>query len=361
MSIRHRAWQFSMFLVAISLALSVGIPTIGSAQEIETLAGHSESVYAIDVSRDGKWIVTGSFDKTLRIWDVGTRKTAVTLTGHTGSVLTVAISADGQRIASGSLDNIIKLWDFPKVEGPPETAIAGEPAASETAKTKEGEKKDAAKPAATATDLKGHSSHVYGVCFSPDGKLLASVSADKTVRLWNVAEKKLLKTIVTQDEPVYGVAFSPDGKTVLTAGGDNSVRLYDVAAGNEIRKFDGPQDAVYSVCYNPDGSMIAAGGVGLGQNRKLFVWNIGESEPASVIDGLPDDIYRVPFDSSGKRLLTAGYSGSVRVWDLTSRKEVFATDLPILYSACYSRDGKYVFAGCSDQKVYVVALPESAQ
>src|SRR5947207_16005445 len=77
------------------------------------LVGHTDPVYTVDFTPDGALIVTGSFDKTLKLWDAATKKPVRTFTGHTALVLTVAVSKDGSRIASGSIDSTVKLWDVP--------------------------------------------------------------------------------------------------------------------------------------------------------------------------------------------------------------------------------------------------------
>jgi WD40 repeat protein len=87
------------------------------ATRIATLEGHSEAVYAVAWSRDGKTLATAGFDNTVRLWDAVTHKNLKTFDGHTKLVLAVAISPDGRRILSGSLDNTAKIWDYP-VTGP---------------------------------------------------------------------------------------------------------------------------------------------------------------------------------------------------------------------------------------------------
>lgn len=301
-----------------------------SAQELAPLTGHTDPVYAVEFSPDGKSIVTASFDKSLKIWNAEKRETVRTLNGHTGIILTLAISNDGKRIASGALDNTIKLWDF-------------------------------------ATDkpthnLTGHSSQVYGVAFSPDGKLLASASNDKTVRLWDMTTNKLLKTLSTQGGAVYTVAFSPDGKTLLTGSADRTVRLINVADGKEIRQFIGPEHAIYTVAFSPDGKTIAAAGVGLGSQRKIFLWDLETPKTKQELPGHTDDVYHVQFNKKGTRLLSVGYSGSVNIWDLASSKSVFTTKLPsVTYGAAVSPDGTRIAVGANNNNAYLIAVPANAQ
>ena len=90
---------------------------------------------------------------------------------------------------------------------------------------------------------------------------LVSASNDKTVRLWDMEQPKLLRTVSTQEGGVYSARFSSDGKTILTAGADKTCRLINVEDSSEIRKYTGPEFALYSAVFSPDGKTIAAAGV----------------------------------------------------------------------------------------------------
>ncbi|MGH7201885.1 MAG: WD40 repeat domain-containing protein [Planctomycetaceae bacterium] len=312
------------------------------AEPPKELSGHELAVYDAAFTPDGRWLVTASFDRTLRLWDLQTGQSSRTLEGHGGLVLCVAVSPDGTRIASGSYDNTIKIWDVPKADA----AGQAEPPM----------------PVKPAADLRGHGSYVAGVAFSPDGKQLASASNDKTVRLWDLERKQQIKTLSTQAGVVYAVVFSPDGKHLVTACADKTVRLIDVQTGAEVRQFSGPEFPVYTVAVSPDGQKIAAGGQGLGSNRKVFVWNVGGSEPVQVLEGHEDDVYQVAFSPKGDKLLTAGYSGAVKVWDLGTGQTVHTADLPIvLYSAAYSPDGQRIAVTSDDGKARLIDLPPEAQ
>ena len=106
----------------------------------------------------------------------------------------------------------------------------------------------------------GHSLGVTSVAFSPDGKLLASGSADNSIKLWNVASGRELRTLSGHTAPVSSVAFSPDGKVLASGSWDTTIKLWDVASGRELRTLTGHTDKVNSVAFSPDGQ-----GAGLGQ------------------------------------------------------------------------------------------------
>jgi WD40 repeat protein len=173
---------------------------------IQTLAGHSGSVYAVAFSPDGKRIVSGSYDNTVKLWDATTGEVQKTMAGHSRSVITIDFSSDGKRIASGSWNGTVKLWDA---------------ATSEVQKT-----------------MAGHSRSVKAIAFSPDGKRIASGSMDKTVKLWDAATGEVQKTMAGHSDWVSAIAFSPDGKRIASGSWDN-VKLWDVVKSLKASSFLG--------------------------------------------------------------------------------------------------------------------------
>ncbi|MET0166214.1 MAG: WD40 repeat domain-containing protein, partial [Vicinamibacterales bacterium] len=180
---------------------------------------------------------------------------------HSLGVKSVAVSRDGTRLLSGSQDKTVKLWD-----------------------------------AATGRLLRtfeGHSEAVTAVAFSPDGARLLSGSHDKTVKLWDAASEKLIRSWEAQRLGVTAVAFSPDGKHVLSAGSDpvgrmdNSIRLWDAASGQMVRVF-----GAYAT-YTPDGTK----------------WH------GSVQDGHSNSVTSVAFSPDGSRLLSGSDDKTVKLWD----------------------------------------------
>jgi len=147
-------------------------------------------------SPDGRTLVSGSNDNTIRLWDVTTGQALRILEGHTETVSSVAFSPDGKTLVSGSYDNTIRVWDVTNGQ--------------------------------SLRTLVGHDDWVNSVAFSPDGKTLASGSSDATIRLWDVATGQPLDTLEGHTNWVLSVAFSPDGKTLVSGSRDGTIRLWEI-------------------------------------------------------------------------------------------------------------------------------------
>jgi WD40 repeat protein len=291
----------------------------------QELKGHTSDLWGVDFSPDGKYVVTSSNDKTVRLWDLATGETIRIFSGHTAEVWDVVFSPDGKYLLTGSADQTARLWD----------AMNGE----------------------TVQVFSGHIGSVDAVAFSPDGKYVVTTgSTDKTARLWNIASGKTMHIFVGHSDLVIRVAYSPDGKYMLTASVDGTVRLWDPAAGSEVRVFDHPS-VPGAIAFSPDGKYIATGC----EDNKVRMWDVNNGELVREFMGHEGFVQGVRFSPNGRFLLTGSADKTVRLWDLSTGQplRVFGGHADDVQTVTFSPDGKLIATASNDRIARVWSLQTS--
>jgi WD40 repeat protein len=298
---------------------TISSDTADQVERLRTLSGHSDRVYGLAFSSDGRLLLSGSRDGTLRLWDATTWQelSMFNACGHwavffapddahvateDGSVWHIAsgeqvrhtnasnahvtFSPDGDWMASAGYNAPIELWSTADWQ--------------------------------IVRTLPGHTDRVFGLAFSPDSALLASGSgmgpsdvSDFAVKVWDVARGEKLCTLSGHSGDVHAVAFSPDGELLASASIDYTVRLWDIASGQPVHILR-HRNGLYGVAFSPDGSLVASAGC----DRTVKLWHV---ESDRMLRSLPhdDEVMAVAFSPNGTLLVSGGYDHQIYLWGVS--------------------------------------------
>ncbi|MEQ1714098.1 MAG: WD40 repeat domain-containing protein, partial [Hyphomicrobium sp.] len=290
-----------------------------SAVPLGELKGHKGAVGAVAFTDDGRSIVTTGDDRTLRIWSASTGGLSRTIALDGGPATSMAII--GTRALTGHSDGRTLLWDLDRGDKPSvfkrneadvwSVTFAGEP--NRFAVSTHDWKValwDAGTTSAPLHVFDGHESAAQAVAFSRHRRLLASGSADKTVKLWNLETLDLERTYRGHSDFVTALAFSPDGKTLASASLDGSIRLWSTSSNRLVRKLTGHKGRVGSLAFAPSGDTLASAG----DDGTVRIWDHKRGRTSRTFIGHAGAVKAVAYAPDGKRIAAAGDDGIVRIW-----------------------------------------------
>lgn len=308
------------------LRISVKKPALASVPLglIRSFPGHSFVVNSVAFSPDSSRAVSGSFDGSVRLWDVETGKEIRQFEGHSKPVECVAYSPDGRHVLSGSQDSLMILWNV------------------DTGRE--------------VRRFEGHTRLVTSLAFSRDGNRIISGSFDETVRVWDVQNGRELSRMRGHTDFVRCVAFSFDGRQAISGSDDGTIRLWDVQREMELRSFPGHKGWVTSVALSRDGRYALSSSY----DNTVRLWDVNDStQERRRLDGHTDRVWSVAFSPDGRRALSGSTDGTVRLWDVESGKELqrFEGHKGEVRSVVFSSDGRYALSGGTDGVMRLWGLP----
>lgn len=294
-----------------------------NSEQPVNMTGHSAAVLSIANTTDGKTLASGSYDRTINIWDLSTGELKYNLTQHSGRINSVAISRDGKLLVSGSGDGTIRIWNL---------AIGEE----------------------IYSPLKSNSGRVLSVAISSDGERIASGSSDGTIKIWNLTTSQEILTLQDGTAQVNSLAFSPPERNILASGShDGIIRVWDLSQNTNkpIYKLEDNTNRIFSIAISPDGQRLASGSY----DEKIRIWDLKSGKLERTLKGHSFVVASVAFSSDGQRLASGSYDNTIRIWNLS-------TGLPIrtltghagfVYSVSFSPDGQTLFSGGYDGTIKI--------
>jgi len=293
--------------------------------KITTLEGHTHNVNSVVVSSDNKYIISGSFDRTIKIWNLSTFELVTTLEGHTDSVSSVVVSGNKfgnnigkQYIISGSSDTTIKIWDLSTFE--------------------------------LVTTLEGHTVSIYSVAVSGiinttdkfgnniGKQYIISGSYDRTIKIWDLSTFRLVATLEGHTASVNSVVVSgiinyPNNiskQYIISGSFDETIKIWDLSTFKLVKTLEGHTNFVMSVAVissventtnlpdNIGKQYIISGSY----DSTIKIWDFSTFELVKTLEGHTNSVNSVVISSDNKYIISGSYDHTIKIWDLSTFKLV---------------------------------------
>lgn len=290
-----------------------------AAQEVPvaSLMGHAGAVNSIDLSPDGRFLISGGKDETIRVWDLKSNQLNKTIKTEGSSVKRVSFKPDGTKFLAALYCRFIEV-DF-----------------------KSFKQKSKKNP---------HTAFVETCCYSPTGEFIMTSSwRDKTLVVWKTSGFK--KQVETEEVTwVDNAIFNKSSNLIFSGGHDNLVKIWDFSTGSLVKSFAGHDDWVYDLCLSTDEKTIYSGSF----DRTIKIWDVVTGKNTGTLKGHSEGIVCLDISKDGKYLASGGMDKTIVIWDLETKIEVkkitaheaavmdikFSSDHQLLYSCSIDKSIK---------------------
>ncbi|CAN2040651.1 Peptidase C14 caspase domain-containing protein [Candidatus Magnetomoraceae bacterium gMMP-15] len=307
----------SIILLPLSLTLAANDPIL-----VIDPGGHKAMIKDVMFTNDGRYLISASNDKTIRVWDVRTGTISRIIRGQIGKgdegkIYAAALSPDNEWLAYGGFmkNDEIRLYHFPSGR--------------------------------LVALLKGHSNVVFSLSFSPNSRFLASGSSDDTVRVWNIEDQIQIHKLTGHKDAIYALSWLPDSRRLVSGSDDNTLILWDARKGTKIQKLIGHEDDVQSVAVSPNSKYIASGSL----DKTIRLWDARDGEFIKVLAKQNTQVASLSFSPDSRMVLTGTGDGSGKdichLYSVPSGNELqsFTKHDNIVLATAISPDGRLAATG----------------
>ncbi len=289
---------------------------LGTAQRAVLQGGEGEVTH-VAVSADGRRIISGAADGTVRVWDAGSGQPLACLRARGGAVNCVAVTPDGRLVIAGVGDGFVQVWGADNAE--------------------------------EVLHFRAHYGVLGGVGVSPDGRRIVTGGGDYTLGVWDANSGANAVRFDSPDGWVTCLAVSPDGRRVVSAAGrQGTLVVWDVSTGEAVFRLGSCQARVKSVTYSPDGRQVVGA-----SGEALTFWDSETGRRVRVLSGHAGPVTGVAYCPDESRVVSGGADGTVRIWDVGSGRELACLrgHEKGVSSVAWSPNGQWIVSGSEDGTV----------
>ena len=298
--------------------------------EVQRFTGHNKAAKAVIFTPDGRSLISGGTDHTIRMWDISTAREIKRFNGHTGALSRLSISADGKIFASGSRDHTARVWNV----------ATGEQIASFK-----------------------HGREIETVALSTDGRLLIVGDFGGHPALYDVSTAQKIAAFGGNHQGGYASAFSIAGRYAATGGEESVIHVWDLRTPMrhlfELKQAGG----IHAMAFTPEEAELIGGGGSLSKGSSeyaAYLWDMATGKEILRFEGHTGELRAVGVSPSGHICLTASMDGTVRLWDIATGKQLInfnAAGGPV-WGATFSPDGHFAASATDDGIVRLWKLPD---
>jgi WD40 repeat protein len=293
---------------------------LNSGHLLKTLQGHEYPVNCLEVTHDGKFLVSAGTDKTIKVWSLNNYACIKTVEGHVGSIISMKITPDLKYIISGAgglyNDNTVRIWDIYKSKLPLEEY--------------------------------GLNRNINHLSFLTTGNYILNTTR-KVIQLRDPETGRIKRELAGHKAHIKQVVADKEGRRIFSAGLDKTIRIWDIASGKCIANLEGHTDGILDISLSRDQKKL----VSCGWDKQIIEWNLESNQKIRSYKGHDTPVIYNSYYTDEKQLLSMSTDNSLKIWDTTSGICLNTLQIPENITSGIIMDSKsHIFLGCMDGSVY---------